>query len=213
MPFLSVLLIYTEMVLSSPLTDMLSRGVESLPNLDLRDAPFVVYAADPKNTISLLEVDKFLKDLYGKEHVEFNQAFFSWSVLLQNGETTNALKGHPGIRLGEDEESKRSDVVKSDDLWYIALAANPDDDEQTKATREFLQSKIKNPGLKITELHVPTTKHVLAWGRLQLTSDAKAAVEGYEGIKALGEDSGEPSEDRAVTTNQYLHTRKTPRSN
>lgn len=55
---------------------------------------------------------------------------------------------------------------------------------------------MKNTDESLTELHVPCTNHILAWGRIQLTSEAKAAVEGYEGIKPpLGDDSREPTED------------------
>lgn len=131
-------LIYAEMVLLNTCNPNIeSRGAETLSNLDppaSRDALLTVYPTKRKSISSLLEVDKFLKDLYGKEHVEFNRESFSWSISLQNGDTMDALQGHPGIRLSEEEEEES----ETEDLYYIALAANPDDDEQTKATGEFL---------------------------------------------------------------------------
>ncbi|KAF2176958.1 subtilisin-like protein, partial [Zopfia rhizophila CBS 207.26] len=218
MCFLFILLFYAEMVLSNPSPDIWARGVETLSNLNLlasRDTSLTVYPTEPQNTGQLLEIHKFLKGLYGEERVKFNpqDGSLSWSISLHNGDTSDALQGHPGLRLGEEtEESKRSEVVKRDDPYYIAIAANPDDDEQTKATREFLNSKVKNPNQEIIELHKPGTDHVMAWGNLQLTSDAKAAVEGYEGIKApLGDDS-EVTDERAVTTDEYLDVRTAPRS-
>jgi hypothetical protein len=218
MHFLFILFVYAGMVLSNPTPNIWARGYETLLNLNplaSRDTSLTVYPTDPQNAGQLLETHKFLKGLYGEEHVEFNpqEGSLSWSISLQNGDTTDALQGHLGLRLDkETPESKRSAVVKRDNSYYIAIAANPEDDEQTKATREFLKSKVTNSNQKIYELHKPGTDHVMAWGNLQFTSDAKAAVEGYEGIKApLGDDS-EVTDERAVTTDEYLDLRTAPRS-
>jgi hypothetical protein len=184
------------MELSNPSPNVWIRGVEALSmvnSLDSRDTSLTVYPTDPQDDAQLLAAHKFLENLCGEEHVKFNpqKGFLSWTISLQNDDKTDALQGHPWLRLAKDtEESTRSEIVKGDDSYYIALAANPDDDEQTKAAREFLNSKVKKSSQEIIELHKPGTDYVMAWGYLQLTSDAKAAVEAYEGIKPpLGDDS------------------------
>jgi hypothetical protein len=218
MQFLFILLVYLETVLSSPSSNIWVRGFEATSNLNSlasRDTSLTVYPTEHENTAQLLETNKFLKSLYGEEHVKFNlqDESLSWTIAIQNDDKTDALQDYPGLRLTKDtEESERSEVVKRDDSYYIAIAANPENDEQTKATRKFLDSKVKNSKQEIVELHKPGTDHVMAWAYLQLSSDAKAAVEAYEGIKSpLGDDS-EVTDERAVTTDEHIDVRTAPRS-
>lgn len=200
------MLVYLKLVLRSPSSDILARSSEvssTLNPLASRDTSLTVYPTEPGNTAQLLETNKYLKSIYGEEYVKFNpqDESLSWTISLQNDDKTDALQDYPGLCLTKDtEESKRSKIVQRDDSYYIAIAADSDNDEQTKATREFLDSKVQNSTQEIVELHKPGTNHVMAWAYLRLSSDAKAAVEAYEGIKSpLGDDS-EVTDEQAVKT-------------
>ncbi|KAF2254064.1 hypothetical protein BU26DRAFT_561320 [Trematosphaeria pertusa] len=194
MDFLFILLVYVEVVLSNSFPNVCARGAETLSTLNApasRDTSLTVYPFNPEDSWQLLESHKFLQSPYGKENVKSNpqEGDLSWSISLQDGDIIDALQGHPGIQLEkETEESKRAALVRRENASYIAIAANPEDDGQTKATLEFIKTKIKNPNERIIELHKPGTDHVMGWGHLQFTSEAKAAGEAYEGIKALADD-------------------------
>ncbi|KAF2499384.1 hypothetical protein BU16DRAFT_269270 [Lophium mytilinum] len=114
----------------------------------------------------------------------------SWTGSLQKGDITDALQDHPSLSLDRKIAKSKLSLVKRDDPYYIAIPKDSEDYAQTKATREFLNSEVKNPSKEIVEIHLPGTGHVIAWGCLQLTGEAKVEVEGYIGVEApLGDDS------------------------
>jgi hypothetical protein len=153
----------------------------------------------------------FLRGLYGDENVAFDpkSEHRSWSISLRDGNSTEPLQAHAGLLLSKEAAvAKRSEYEKRDNLYWNALNSHPEDDEQTKTTREFLHSKISNPANDVIEIRVPGTNHILAWGHLQLTSEAKAAVQAYKGVDSrLGEDS-EVTDDRAITSLDDMETRQ-----
>ncbi|KAF2176957.1 hypothetical protein K469DRAFT_697599 [Zopfia rhizophila CBS 207.26] len=194
-------------------------GVNTLSNLNPpvpRDTFYTVYPTDPSNADQVANTEKFLQNLYGKEDVIENRnadGLVSWRITLKDGDTTDQLEAHQGLRVVEPEDrpkgviakAKRSELARRDDPIYIALASDPDNDEQTKATREFLNSKVTDPNKFIIELHKPGTNKILAWGQLSLNDAAKAEVEGHEGIKApLGEDGDMDNERAAPRDDGYF---------
>jgi hypothetical protein len=179
--------------------------------LSFRDTLLTVYPTDSQDPDQLLEAHDFLQGLYGENHVEFDPEELVWKISLQNDATTDALKEYPLVSLDKETAQAKYSAAGHGDPWYIVNAANPEDDEQTKATFEFLKSKAENTDEKIYPFHKPGTDHVMGWGNIQLTSEAKAAVEAYEGIKApLGEDYV-TIPDRAVTRNEHVDLQETAR--
>lgn len=183
MRFWFILVVYSGMAWSTSSPTAWVRDRETMPDTQppaSRKGSIILYPTDPTNTTQLLETNKFLTGLYGENNVKPNPDgdAFSWTVTFIRDETTNPLRGYPGLNFdGKTGVSKRVEVAKRNDLYYIAIAANPEDDSETKATFEFL--KITNSNERIVELHSTGTSHVTARGNLQLTSDAKAIVEAY----------------------------------
>jgi hypothetical protein len=89
-----------------------------------------------------------LKSLYGGDDILQNrnaEGLVSWRITLKDGDTTDQLKAHPGLRTIELEGRPSGAILKakrSDILFYIALAADSNNDEETKKTRKFLYSKV-----------------------------------------------------------------------
>ncbi|KAF2877623.1 hypothetical protein BDV95DRAFT_153836 [Massariosphaeria phaeospora] len=168
------------------------------PSLDTR---ITVYPGDSQSSTQLLSTHCFPQRVYGQHDVKLNpQAeLISWTISLREGATSDALQGHPGLYLDEATAiRRRSEDAKRNDLWYIDVAVDPYDDEQTRTTREYLNSKVRNPSRDIIELHEPGTDHVMTWGKLQLSYEAKTAVEGYEGVKSSLGDDVEEFEERVT---------------
>jgi hypothetical protein len=174
-----------------------------------------VYPTDPSNREELKKTEKFLRDTYGGEDVIQNRnsdGLVSWRIILKDGDTTDQLEGHEGLRMVEPEDrqkgftpkrkSKRSELIRRDDPLYIALAKDPNNNEETKATREFLDTKISNPDRKITELKLGD--QIKAWANIELNDVAKAEVEAYAGI------SGPLSRDEPARHDLVVRKRERP---
>ena len=83
---------------------------------------------------------------------------------------------------------KRSALTPRDDHYYNIVAKDYNNDEETKATREFLNTKVTDPSQQIYEFNLPGTSHIIGWGNVQLSDAAKGEVEAYQGVTApLGE--------------------------
>jgi hypothetical protein len=130
---------------------------------------------------------------------------------LSDRETIRLLPEHPWLKLDSSAKAtlvkfskrheKRSDLSPRDDLYYNIVAKDYNNDAETKAIREFLNTKLTDPNQEITEFKYPGTSHVIGWGNVQLSDTAKAEVGAYEGVKGIVEDM--PVEyDRAVTSNK-----------
>lgn len=145
MRFLLILLFYTSVVLSNPLSNIWARGVASLAKLN----PSVP-----------------------RDEPEAHQA-------------------------GPVPKPRRSQQTRRDTPLYIARAADPEDDEATKKTREFLNSKVTDKNQEIIEL--THEGHIRGWGRLTLDENGKKEVEEYTGIAKPLREEKHGKKGRAVS--------------
>lgn len=84
----------------------------------------------------------------------------------------------------------------------MALAKDPEIDNETKETRKFLEIKVRETS-KFIDMKIDGQVH--GWGRLSLNVTAVKEVEAYQGITHVGaESSGRRNRvvvgDRAVTS-------------
>jgi hypothetical protein len=127
-----------------------------------------------------------LKGLYGSEDVLQNRnadGLVSWRITLKDGDTTDQLKSHPGLRTIEPEgrPSGATSKAKRDDIkYYITLSKDPNNDEETKTTHDFLYSKVADQGPFV---EFDLDEHVHGWGGLAFTEAQKIEVDNYPGIQ------------------------------
>ncbi|ORX91632.1 peptidase S8/S53 domain-containing protein [Clohesyomyces aquaticus] len=212
LPYL--LLLFAQIVFSSPFSDIWTRDPTSSADLDPllpRDAFYTVYPSDPSNVTQVTETDAFLKLLYGDEDVLQNrnaEGLVSWRLTLKDGDTTEQLEAYHGVYLVETEgrpkapiaNAKRSRPTDYDGPFYGARAANPYNSEETNKTRKFLDSKVV-VGTHIAE--VTLDGRILGWGHLALKDAEKAEVENYPGILKPMDIQGPLEFFRAITETSY----------
>lgn len=185
------------------------------PNLVVYDDTFVtIHPIDPNNSEQIARTEDSLGKICGSEHVKSQQAadgHVSWIVTLSDRETIRLLPEHPWLQLDESarktlvrfskRHTKRSELDRRDDPFYNVVAKDYNNDEETKATRAFLNTKVTNPNQKILEFNYPGTNHIIGWGNVQLSDAAKGEVEAYQGVTApLGADAP-VEDDRAIANN------------
>jgi hypothetical protein len=166
------------------------------------------HRSDLGNAAQIAETEAFLKSLYGGEDVLQNrnaEGLVSWRITLKDGDTTDQLEAHPGLQTIEPESRPSGAVPKAkrDDFkFYVVLAADPNNDEETKKTTEFLSSKVVDK----TQLGVfDLDDHILGWGGLTFNEAQKAEVDNYPGIQ------GPLSEDLDVKRARAMRETSRPR--
>jgi asparagine N-glycosylation enzyme membrane subunit Stt3 len=98
----------------------------------------------------------------------------------------------------EERRWKRSHRVQRDEpKRYIILAKDYTNDEETKKTRDFLNSKMSDQNVYVYEFTKLNTSHIQAWGGMTFTDAAKAEVEAYSGVKTI-EEVGTGDEERVL---------------
>jgi hypothetical protein len=171
----------------------------------------IVHPLDPNDTETIEKTVPNLERICGSEHLETLRSVdgnVSWKVTLSDRKTLRYLAEHPWLKpdksIGKTLEEfsrrheKRSELIPRDDEYYNIVAKDYNNDEETKATREFLNTKVTDPSKKFKEFSLPGTSHIIGWGNVQLSEAAKQEVEAYQGVKGLGvdglveEDRGEP---------------------
>lgn len=194
-----------------------SSGSSAAINADLLNLGpniIIVRPIDPTNSEQISRAGENLVNICGSEHVRPHQTSDgtpSWLVTLSDRETLQYLPEHPWLQLDDvakqtftsftKRHAKRAELSPRDDLFYNIAAKDYNNDEETKATREFLNGKLTNPDQEIIEFTYPGTSHVLGWGHVQLSEAAKKELEEYAGIVSpLGED-GPVDDERAVSDN------------
>lgn len=110
-------------------------------------------------------------------HSLFHSLIFIRAV-LSTAVPDISLRGPP--EPGDQRNVEHLRLTRRDVPKYIAVAADQNKDDQTKKTREFLDSKVADKTIIIT---MKDGDHIQAWGQLALTDDAKAEVEKYFGVK------------------------------
>lgn len=73
-------------------------------------------------------------------------------------------------------------ISKREDAMYLVKPVDPNDDEQTKETRAFIDTKTSNKDLVVA---MAIDGHVQGWNYVTLSDKAAAEVEKYEGVKRL----------------------------
>lgn len=156
----------------------------------------IVYPKDPNDSKTVKETLATLGKVCGSEHKETLRSAageVSWKVTLSDRETFRLLGEHPGLRYDlsvrrriiefSRRHEKRSDLAPRDDPTYKIVAKDPYNDEETKATREFINTKVTDGAPKIYEFSLATKPHVIGWGNVQLSEAAKKEVEAHYGVK------------------------------
>jgi hypothetical protein len=174
-----------------------------------------LHPINPEDSDQITRTSNALDIICGTEHVTKQQAAdgrVSWVVTLTHREHIDLLPDHPWLNLDSatnntliefSKESTRRSILSSrdEDPLYDIRANDYTNDEETKATREFLKTKTSAPDQKFVEIHLPGTTHILSWGGVQLSDTAKAEVEAYMGREDRPlQLQGPTYEDRAVIT-------------
>lgn len=191
MHLLFFLLLLTPTVLSHPFSDIHGRDISSSTNANPASGfnTALVYAKEPDNAYEVDQSNFELEELYGSDHViqdHDEQGRIFWKISLEEGDSLDRLKGLDALIFeGSDQPVPRKakttrELVARDNKLYIASPSDPNNAEQVKATREFLDGKVVDKSL-ITE--VKFQDKVLIWGSLQLDDAAKTEVEANAGIK------------------------------
>jgi hypothetical protein len=187
----------------SILEPMNGKNIVTLHPIDLEDSKQIA------RTSNALDI------IYGSEHVTKHQAAdgrVSWVVTLTDREHISLLPDHSWLNIDPatnktliefSTQSTRRTILSSrdGDPFYDIRANDHTDDEETKATREFLKMKTSAPNQKFMEFHLPGTTHTIGWGSVQLSDAAKAEVEAYMGREDRPlQLQGPTYEDRAIVS-------------
>ncbi|KAH7075066.1 hypothetical protein FB567DRAFT_536098 [Paraphoma chrysanthemicola] len=150
-----------------------------------------------------------LKSLYGDDNVVINDGYdgASWTIISE-GDITKSIEALESIRLVQWGQDRRRLSRQAEEIHYIVFPKLPDGSTDTKATEEFLRSKIPS-GSEI--YHFSDNGHITAWWGLSLHADAKKAVEDHEGVGEVMEDPG-LNYSRALPRRDEKDTLTTPRS-
>jgi hypothetical protein len=179
------------MASSDPISDTLTKDVDSqIPsntsNLASREATHTLWATNPFDDNALTPAYFFLYDLCGEKNIKTEidkDGFLSWTVVFKEGHTINEVN-HPGIRLEKPDPSFFP--VPPDIRLYLATPVDRSNEEECRKTLEFLKSKVEDAD---SIMEVRMDKDVVGWGKLQLSTAAKAEVEAYEGVALMGDDA------------------------
>ena len=184
----------------------------------------IVHPIDPNDSGTIEQTVPSLEKICGSEHVETLRSVggdgdVSWKVTLSDRETLRYLAEHPWLRHDQSvkraliefsrRHEKRSALTPRDDHPYNVVAKDYNNDEETKATREFLNTKVTGPSQQIYEFHLPGTSHIIGWGNVQLSDAAKGEVEAYQGVTAPLGENDLIEEDRAVESTYGSERRAT----
>jgi hypothetical protein len=171
----------------------------------------IVHPIDPKDSNTMEKTVTSLGLICGSEHVESLRSpsgDVSWKIILSDRETLHYLAEHPDLmwdrslrKTLEDfsrRHEKRSDLTPRDDPYYIVAPTDYTNNEETRATREFLNTKVTNPSDTIYEYTLPGDNLIAGWGHVQLSDAAKKEVEAYPGVIAPLGDNDLIEYDRVV---------------
>ncbi|KAF2647256.1 subtilisin-like protein [Lophiostoma macrostomum CBS 122681] len=129
-----------------------------------------------------------------------------WRVCWDGGNPTNDLHATEGIGIVLPEswpEDKRRSWKRSNQIQrnepkrYSILAKDSTNDEETKQTRDFLNSKMSDASVYVWEYHTPGTSHIEGWSGMPFTDTARAEVEAYSGVERVSE-AATGEEDRIL---------------
>jgi hypothetical protein len=137
--------------------------------------PNLCYIAYPytDDTADIAGIKKTLEENYKDQDVAWHQdsdGHVGWRVCLDSAQSIEDLRNLEGIALVLPENSpanstrelKRSaGIEREEDKMYVVAAKDPNKDDETKKTREFLDSKMKDKNVYIYEFRVSGTNHIL----------------------------------------------------
>jgi hypothetical protein len=201
MHFLFILLLCTQSILATTSLDDTSNNLISTP----AGTRYTVEATDHTKTA---ETQAQLKNLYGDDNVVIKDGYdgASWTITLECDDITKNIEALESVRLVHRGQDRRRLSRRDEEVHYIVFPKLPDGSTDTKATEEFLRSKIPSG----SELHHFSDNGQITarWG-LSLDADAKKAVENHEGVGKVIEDPG-LNYSRALTRSNVKDTLTTP---
>ncbi|KAJ4369257.1 hypothetical protein N0V83_006342, partial [Neocucurbitaria cava] len=156
---------------------------------------YTVEAIDPTNTA---ETEAQLKSLYGDNNVIIDGhrgESASWTITSDGDDLTGTIEALESVRVVQPKDAPqtgtgegRRRLSRRNNGIYTVFAKKPNGSTDTKATEEFLRSKIQ-PGTNIYHFS-NENGDITAWWGLRLDPDAKAAVENHEGVGKVSDDPG-----------------------
>jgi hypothetical protein len=197
--FLFILLLYTQSILATTSLEDPSDKLISTP----AGTRYTVEATDHTKTA---ETQAQLKSLYGDDNVVINDGYdgASWTITSEGDDITEIIEALESVRLVHRDRRQLS--RRDEEVHYVVFPKLPDGSTDTKATEEFLRSKIPSS----SEIyHFSDNGHITAWWGLNLDADAKKAVENHEGVDEVIEDPG-LNYSRALPRSDEKHILTTP---
>lgn len=212
------LLLFSQIVLSNPLPNILARILPSTSDTNPLEgvssssvAPheltefYTVYPLDPDNQTEVAATEAFLRTLPDGEDVLANKnsnRTLSWRITVKDEKTiTNELKSHDGIRKFEedmtpphpahDQPLEARAIPSKLPVTYSVILKDPDNDAETDATRDYLKSIVTDKDFPIIEFHQSDGK-VFSFAMLTLDEADLDTVRNRPGIMMLDKD---PAED------------------
>lgn len=191
MHFLFILLLSSQSTLATTTSSHLSDKSIRTP----AGTRYTVEAIDPTNTA---ETEAQLKSLYGDNNVVIDghgDESASWTITADGDDLTGTIEALESVRMVQPKDAPqtgtgegRRRLSRRNNGIYTVFAKKPNCSTDTKATEEFLRSKIQ-PG---THIYHFSNKNgdITAWWGLRLDPDAKVAVENHEGVGKVSDDPG-----------------------
>ncbi|KAF2832790.1 hypothetical protein CC86DRAFT_191 [Ophiobolus disseminans] len=156
---------------------------------------YTAEAIDPTDTV---ETEAHLKSLCGDDNAIFDgygDESALWTVVSDGDDLTGTIEALESVRMVQREDApqtgpgiSRRRLSSRNNGIYTVFAKIPNGSTDTKATEEFLRSKIQ-PGTHIYHFS-NDNGDITAWWGLRLDPDAKVAVENHEGVGKVSDDSG-----------------------
>lgn len=168
-----------------------------------RSSPFYsVFPNDPNNATELAETKNFLQSLADGDVLDNKNSdrIVSWRVSLKDSVSQDLLNNHKGIRLVGLENSplgQRSIDSRQEEKpsAWIAFAKDPVNKDELKKSREWLDSKVKDPKqigtmnkYSFEMENLGEKLGIIAWGNLTLDDAGVAEAKKYPGFSAVEED-------------------------
>jgi hypothetical protein len=201
MHFLFILLLCTQSILATTSLGDPSDKLISTP----AGTRYTVETTDHTKTA---ETQAQLKNLYGDDNVVINDGYdgASWTITLEGDDITKNIEALESVCLVHRGQGRRRLSRRDEEVHYIIFPKLPEGSTDTKATEEFLRSKIPS-GSEI--YHFSDNGQITAWWGLSLDADAKTAVENHEGVGKVIEDPG-LNYSRALPRSDKKDTLTTP---
>jgi hypothetical protein len=147
-----------------------------------------VHPLRPNDPECITQAEIFLRKVCHRDNVKRSEATngeVSWTVTLTDREVLPILYESPWFELDFSTKMalrkfiRRNEEDHDAEPFYTIHAKNYKNDAETKATREFLKTKVTNSTRSLRESKYPGTNHIYSWDEVQLSDAAKEEVEAY----------------------------------